>query len=253
MNRRLYVTMKEDVTEHGYVTSNSWLFLSRVPFVGALSAVAVTSVPAGMWVGLLGLSTSVSFAYGIIRIMEPEPTTTTTYEQEWNSSSSDSSSTHTPDKSVTTTSTSPDTTEPSTVSTDPTKMNTDETVTIGSDDEENEDPVDEETDEPEKLLENYEEAKELTNGLKDAVEALNGELDREGLAKYKVPEVSGETIPPEVEKAKQIHETVNELNEYILSYDENNTDLRRHVLEVQQHIQEIDEFIYTDIDAPDYR
>lgn len=248
MNRRLYVTLKEDMVLHGYITSHSWLFATRVPFIALLTASLVMDVPAILWVGLLGYCTAVSFGYGVVRLMEfsqgstqrhTETTTTTT------------STTRTPEETSSTGSSSRDTSGDTTESD---SSEEDEDLLEDLPDEEmvlGEEP--EESDEPDALMENYEEAKELTMELKDAVESLNDGLRENGLSKYELPEVTGDTIPPEIGKAKAIHEGSKELNEYLLDYEEDNEQLRRDVLEVQQYIQEIDEFIYTDIDAPDYR
>lgn len=224
VNRRLYVTLKEDLVLHGYATSHSWLYLSRIPFVAVLATSVVASVSALLWVGLMGYCTAVSFSYGIIRVMEPEPSQESTWEEEWNPS----------------TSATPRGTRDTTASQPETGDSVDDSTTKAPDN-------------PEKALDNYEKAKELTKGLRDAVEAVNTELENEGLTKYELPSVSGNTIPPDLENAKEIHEKASELNDYLLRYDEDNRALRRRVLEVQQHVQEIDEFIYTDIEAPVYR
>lgn len=260
MNRRLYVTLKEDMVLHGYITSHSWLYATRVPFVALFTASLVMNISSMAWVMMMGYCTFVSFTYGIIRIMEFEQSTVSRPDRNRSRrterTTSRSKTGSDPDRTTSQSSTNPtsesqntsEEDEESTESEDPTE-NIPDGIVLGESEEEQS----MEDSEPDNLIENYEKAEELTMDLKEAIDTLNQSLEESGLSKYKLPQLKGNTVPPEFDKAMEIHENSNELNEYLMDYEEDNTELRRNLLEVQQLIQEIDEFIYTSIDKPDYR
>lgn len=69
-NRRIYVAMKEDLTENNYNKSSFWMYITRLPFIGLLSYTYVYSVDTTLyWIGLLGFTSSIGVMYTILHIV----------------------------------------------------------------------------------------------------------------------------------------------------------------------------------------
>lgn len=214
MNRQLYFAMKEDTRDLNLNPSKSWLYATRLPFVGALVATVTGTVPLIAWVVLTGSFAASSFTYGVIQNIKAGQSN---LEESQESQEGDS----TP------------------------AVNHEEAITPELDDK-SEAPASD-SDVPEVLKANYDTAKDSTLAMKEAIERVNQMLDERSLPRYKLDTIGADKIPPSSDIVIAIHEDAQDLSSFLEEYHEGDIELRREVQTVQQHIQEIDEFIYKEV------
>ena len=260
INRQLYNTMKEDIMDFGLPRGYFWLYISRVPYVGVVSATVVESPPFTAWVGVVSVSVLAASAYSVTRRLvhadEVEEHKTTRmrvpkiHEINRENIPENIRAVPTADTEPTRPDTEPqvdfsdETSEkdrpekqsPTPVSGD-THSESDE-ITIGHGDFKLPDPADKA---------NHDKAKEITLAVKDSTEQTNTLLDDRGFQNVELTAIPGDRIPPSVATANQVYRETQTLSDFLADHRVEDGKLRRSILDLQQHLQELDEFIYTEV------
>lgn len=302
-NRRIYVAMKEDLTDYNFDKSSFWLYASRLPFVGLLAYTYIYSVDTTIyWIGLSGFTAGLGVMYTILHIvginddkMEGSTPSNSNKDQLPFETNTQNNKTQTNQKTTQSNDTESDRTMESTEDTEnnvsmdenSSKQNNNTVDTSSkildnidsdeNDNSDNEDVSDQENeeefsdlfkDEDDKESETnnqedneYDEeiiigdtdgksdetstpddkTEELTKNLKESINKINNTLEKEDMGEFKLTEV--ENTPPTEDTINWLSTETDKLTNYLID-NEVDEEVRMQLIDVQQHIEEIKEYIH---------